>query len=398
MVIKKQDTDGTKPLLDKGELGYDAYPAGGDEGRVYAGTGTENIPQAREDEVVKINSDQALAAGDAIDITGQTLTISKGDGSTETATIPTSSAPVATETVSGTVELATLAETATGTDTERAVTPQGLKQEIDSVNTVIEGISTLSMVASSALLDGTVSISTTNINVTDGAYVYTDGRKADGSFNLVSVVDSGLTAFSTAAVPDGTYWIARDLLGNLVTFDKRPSVSPIGGAVWFNTKDGKWYQNNTPLANPISFISQYPYEITSGVPVSLEPSQVAIPGVYFESENRYVQNIGNVSINDELIFTNLFGNSNYEDCTVEIMAKVNGEWGVPGWTYIYSGGSYRYGVKANVMNRGIVVRAGSSSVTGTNENNGSGFSSPAALTTAECKIIVTKHSKVKEIV
>lgn len=40
--ITKQDTDGSKPLLGKGELGYDAYPAGGDEGRVYVGTGAEN--------------------------------------------------------------------------------------------------------------------------------------------------------------------------------------------------------------------------------------------------------------------------------------------------------------------------------------------------------------------
>lgn len=45
-VIIKQDTNGTKPLLNTGEFGYDNYPAGGDKGRVYVGTGTENIPQA----------------------------------------------------------------------------------------------------------------------------------------------------------------------------------------------------------------------------------------------------------------------------------------------------------------------------------------------------------------
>lgn len=46
MRINKHDTQGTKPLLSKGELGYDDYTAGGDTGRVYVGTGTENIALA----------------------------------------------------------------------------------------------------------------------------------------------------------------------------------------------------------------------------------------------------------------------------------------------------------------------------------------------------------------
>ena len=44
--INKQDTDGTKPTLLKGELGYDDYTDGGDTGRVYVGTGEINIPLA----------------------------------------------------------------------------------------------------------------------------------------------------------------------------------------------------------------------------------------------------------------------------------------------------------------------------------------------------------------
>ena len=44
--INKHDTNGTKGLLAKGELGYDDYSAGGDTGRVYVGTGTENIALA----------------------------------------------------------------------------------------------------------------------------------------------------------------------------------------------------------------------------------------------------------------------------------------------------------------------------------------------------------------
>lgn len=51
MRINKHDTQGTKPLLGKGELGYDDYVAGGDVGRVYVGTGSENIALAEKSEI-----------------------------------------------------------------------------------------------------------------------------------------------------------------------------------------------------------------------------------------------------------------------------------------------------------------------------------------------------------
>lgn len=51
MKINRQDTNGVKPLLGVGELGYDNYPTGGDAGRVYVGTGAENVKLARVDEI-----------------------------------------------------------------------------------------------------------------------------------------------------------------------------------------------------------------------------------------------------------------------------------------------------------------------------------------------------------
>ena len=54
-VIVKQDSNGVKPLLQVGELGYDNYLAGGDKGRVYIGTGTENIGLAKKIEVVAVD-------------------------------------------------------------------------------------------------------------------------------------------------------------------------------------------------------------------------------------------------------------------------------------------------------------------------------------------------------
>ena len=62
MLIVKHDLDGVKPLLQVGEFGYDNYPAGGDVGRVYIGTGTENIPLAKKSEVDALDNSEAAIA------------------------------------------------------------------------------------------------------------------------------------------------------------------------------------------------------------------------------------------------------------------------------------------------------------------------------------------------
>jgi hypothetical protein len=62
MRIEYVDTDGVKGLLPSGTLGYDNYPAGGDEGRVYVGTGTENIPLAKKSEVDALDNSEAAIA------------------------------------------------------------------------------------------------------------------------------------------------------------------------------------------------------------------------------------------------------------------------------------------------------------------------------------------------
>ena len=62
MIINRQDKNGVKPLLQVGELGYDNYPAGGDEGRVWVGTGTSNIAQAKKSEVMAVDSKLDLKA------------------------------------------------------------------------------------------------------------------------------------------------------------------------------------------------------------------------------------------------------------------------------------------------------------------------------------------------
>ena len=72
--INRQDTDGTKALLIKGELGYDDYTAGGDAGRVYVGTGTVNIPLQTKNNATFTGSitEQTAVGTDAIVATGGT--------------------------------------------------------------------------------------------------------------------------------------------------------------------------------------------------------------------------------------------------------------------------------------------------------------------------------------
>ena len=61
-LIVKRDTNGVKPLLQTGEFGYDNYPAGGDSGRVYVGTGSENIPLAKQEEVEEARKEAVALA------------------------------------------------------------------------------------------------------------------------------------------------------------------------------------------------------------------------------------------------------------------------------------------------------------------------------------------------
>ena len=72
MRINRQDTNGVKPLLAVGELGYDNYPSGGDIGRVYVGTGAENVKLARVDEITGLAVAIDSATGSAAIPSGTT--------------------------------------------------------------------------------------------------------------------------------------------------------------------------------------------------------------------------------------------------------------------------------------------------------------------------------------
>lgn len=77
--IKYVDTDGDKSrLLPFRYFGLDNNPAGGDVGRVYVGTGSENIPLAKKAEVTALANEVANTNG-RIDTLGNTVVQLTGD-------------------------------------------------------------------------------------------------------------------------------------------------------------------------------------------------------------------------------------------------------------------------------------------------------------------------------
>ena len=116
MRINKHDTNGTKPLLGKGELGYDDYTAGGDTGRVYVGNGASNIALAKKSEVdAKVVANAGITAGTATKVTYDAkglvtsgTTLSAGDipvldaGKITTGTLPVARGGTGVTTVTGT--------------------------------------------------------------------------------------------------------------------------------------------------------------------------------------------------------------------------------------------------------------------------------------------------------
>ena len=116
MKINRQDTNGVKPLLAVGELGYDNFASGGDKGRVYVGDGTVNIALAKKSEVdVKVVANVDITAGTATKVTYDAkglvtngTTLSAGDipvldaGKITTGTLPVLRGGTGTTTSTGT--------------------------------------------------------------------------------------------------------------------------------------------------------------------------------------------------------------------------------------------------------------------------------------------------------
>jgi len=214
--ITNVDNDGIKSRdLPDREFGYDNYAAGGDLGRVSIGTsdGGNGKKLAFKDEMVEKASGQALATSDALGITGDTITMTKGDGSTEDVVLPTAS-----DTVSGLVELATLAEVQAGTDATRAVTPAGLKSIADTKIDVADAdtLGSIISIPTSRIICSDLQLTNTINKLTFDAIAYTGNGTSQTITTGLSSID--LTDSTQALVTTG-----------LPVFHDRDNISGVGG-------------------------------------------------------------------------------------------------------------------------------------------------------------------------
>ena len=90
------------PYLQEGELGIDLNAANGDVGRIYVGTGSQNVALAKKTEVDLLNTLKATLASPALTGTPTAPTAPVGNSSTQLATTAFVNAEIANDTYSKT--------------------------------------------------------------------------------------------------------------------------------------------------------------------------------------------------------------------------------------------------------------------------------------------------------
>jgi len=285
--ITNVDNDGVKTRdLPEKEFGYDNYVAGGDLGRVSIGTseGGSGKKLAFQEEVVLKDSVQALAETNSLDITGQTLTVTKGDGTSETATIPTSTAPVASETISGTVELATIAEAQTGTDTTRAVTPAGLSAV---------------SIPTSRFICGDIQFTGSDVEITDAVALYSTFNTTDGYKQTKEVFSGTQTVvWNNGLGADGfKYGKKIEGVSGYTRVDNKPVFNEVSATTEYRI-GGNWYDATGTKLPPQSYIEDADgnlaiFEVVSSLIVGITK------GDYVPSIVENAINVKSLTITDE---------------------------------------------------------------------------------------------------
>lgn len=256
--IVKQDTNGVKPLLAVGELGYDNYLSGGDIGRVYVGTGSLNIALAKKSEVdAKVVANAVITAGAATKVTYDAkglvtsgTTLSAGDipvldaGKITTGTLPVARGGTGTTTSTGTgdVVLGTSPVLVTPTIGVATGTSFNSITGLSSTTPVMDGTATAGTGVTVARADHVHPKDTTkvdaNANITAGTYksVTVDVKGlVTGGTNPTTIGGYGITDAYTKTELDGV---------NVLRADKFLAAQNIAAMVYTDGNLSKIQYNN----------------------------------------------------------------------------------------------------------------------------------------------------------
>ena len=255
MKINRQDTNGVKPLLQTGELGFDNFASGGDKGRVYVGDGTVNIALAKKSEVdVKVVANVDITAGTATKVTYDAkglvtngTTLSAGDipvldaGKITTGTLPVLRGGTGTTTSTGTGSVVLSSSPVLVTPTIGVATGTSFNSitGLSSTFPVVNGVATIGTsteVAKADHIHPSDTTKVTKVTSTDNAIVRFDGTTGAVQNSSVIIDDSGnlnLTGtgkritgdFSNATVTNRVAFQTSTLNGNTIV-----SVVPNGTA------------------------------------------------------------------------------------------------------------------------------------------------------------------------
>ena len=232
MKINRQDTNGVKPLLQVGELGYDNWSGGGDVGRVYVGNGASNIALAKKSEVdVKVVANVDITAGTATKVTYDAKGLVTAGTTLSAGDIPVLDAGKITTGTLPVVRGGTGTTASTGTGNVVLSTSPVLVTPTIGVATGTSFNSITGLSSATPVMDGTATAGT-GVTVARADHVHPkDTTKVDANANITAGTYKSVTVDVKGLVTGGTNPTTLGGYGITDTYTKTETNTQISTAV-----------------------------------------------------------------------------------------------------------------------------------------------------------------------